>query len=68
MIWKKFYLSASDIKFLTLKLILMFAFSPKVGEAIRAVMHQEWVTVMEKVFEVSLKLLKRIKVFGHKIY
>ena len=68
MIWKKFYLSASDIKFLTLKLILMFAFSPKVGEAIRAVMHQEWVAVMEKVFEVSLKLLKRIKVFGHKIY
>ncbi|XP_065066741.1 vacuolar protein sorting-associated protein 54-like isoform X1 [Rhopilema esculentum] len=35
--------------------------SPKVGEAIRAVTHQEWVAMMEKVFEVSLKLLKRIK-------
>ena len=36
--------------------------SPKVGEALRAISHQEWVDLMEKVFKVSLETLTMIKV------
>ena len=36
--------------------------SPKVGEALRAITHQEWVDLMEKVFKISLEILTIIKV------